>query len=73
MNDLTKNMLLWLVIAVVLISLFNNFNPGKVPIKTIEYSTFKTDIRRGKVEKVEINPNTREILGTTKNVSNFEL
>ncbi|PCJ50927.1 MAG: ATP-dependent zinc metalloprotease FtsH [Gammaproteobacteria bacterium] len=73
MNDLTKNMLLWLVIAVVLISLFNNFNPGKVPIKTIEYSTFKTDIRRGKVEKVEINPNTREILGTTKNGEQFRV
>ena len=66
-------MLLWLVIAVVLISLFNNFNPGKVPIKTIEYSTFKTDIRRGKVEKVEINPNTREILGTTKNGEQFRV
>jgi len=73
LNDLTKNMLLWLVIAVVLISLFNNFNPGKVPIKTIEYSTFKTDIRRGKVEKVEINPNTREILGTTKNGEQFRV
>ena len=73
MNDLTKNMLLWLVIAVVLISLFNNFNPGQSPVKTIEYSTFKSDIKRGKVGEVEINPNTREILGTTKSGDKFRV
>ena len=71
MNDLVKNMLLWLVIAIVLISVFNNFNPGQTQIKTIEYSTLIADVKRGKVREVEINPNTREIIGTTMNGEQF--
>jgi len=71
LNDLVKNMLLWLVIAIVLISVFNNFNPGQTQIKTIEYSTLIADVKRGKVREVEINPNTREIIGTTMNGEQF--
>ena len=71
MNDLVKNMLLWLVIAIVLISVFYNFNPGQAQIKTIEYSTLIADVKRGKVREVEINPNTREIIGTTMNGEQF--
>ncbi len=71
MNDLVKNMLLWLVIAIVLISVFNNFNPSQANVKTIEYSTLISDVKRGKVREVEINPNTREIIGTTMNGEKF--
>ncbi len=65
MNDLVKNMLLWLVIALVLISVFNNFTPGQSASRSIEYSTLIDDIKRGKVREVEINPNKREVTGTT--------
>ena len=64
-------MLLWLVIAIVLISVFNNFNPGKVKVNTIEYSTLISDVKRGKVREVEINPQTREIFGVTMNGEKF--
>ncbi len=65
MNDLVKNMLLWLVIALVLISVFNNFTPNQSATRSIEYSTLIDDIKRGKVREVEINPNKREVTGTT--------
>ncbi|RLA01264.1 MAG: ATP-dependent metalloprotease, partial [Gammaproteobacteria bacterium] len=71
MNDLVKNMLLWLVIAIVLISVFNNFNPGQSQIRTIEYSTLKSDVKRGKVREVEINPQTREVIGVTMTGEKF--
>lgn len=65
MNDLVKNMLLWLVIALVLISVFNNFTPNQSATRLIEYSTLIDDIKRGKVREVEINPIKREVTGTT--------
>jgi len=71
LNDLAKNMLLWLFIAIVLVSVFNNFNPNKAPIRTIEYSTLISDIKRGKVREVEINPQTREVLGVSKTGEKF--
>ena len=71
MNDLGKNLLLWLVIAVILISLFNNFNPVRSQVQTIEYSTLVSDIKRGKVRDVEINPQSREVTGTTMNGDQF--
>ncbi|MCP3675720.1 MAG: ATP-dependent metalloprotease, partial [Gammaproteobacteria bacterium] len=71
MNDLAKNMLIWLGIALVLVSVFNNFNPSQTQVRTLEYSTFISDVKRGKVRDVEINPNTREIIGTTKTGEKF--
>ena len=53
MNDLAKNVLLWVVIAVVLVSLFNNLSPST---KTFElsYSDFVTSVQRGQVKAVQI-------------------
>jgi len=64
-------MLLWLVIAIVLVSVFNNFNPGQSQVRTIEYSTLISDVKRGKVREVEINPQTREVFGTTMTGERF--
>ncbi|NNJ71760.1 MAG: ATP-dependent zinc metalloprotease FtsH [Enterobacterales bacterium] len=72
MNDLVKNMLLWLVIALVLISVFNNFNPGQTATRSVEYSTLINDIKRGKIREVEINPTKREVLGTTMTGEKFK-
>ncbi len=40
MNNLAKNLLLWVVIAVVLMSVFNNFGNRQAPIRPLEYSQF---------------------------------
>jgi cell division protease FtsH len=53
--NLTKNILLWLVIAMVLMSVFNNFtstNGGAS--KEIDYSTFLSQVKQGNVASVEI-------------------
>jgi cell division protease FtsH len=53
--NLTKNILLWLVIAMVLMSVFNNFtNPNSGASKEIDYSTFLSQVKQGNVSSVEI-------------------
>jgi cell division protease FtsH len=48
-----KNLLLWLVIAVVLLTVFNNFNVRPEP-QTLSYSDFIEQVRRDEVTQVEI-------------------
>ena len=52
MNDLAKNVILWIVIAVVLLSVFQSFgtnNPRKAPVP---YSTFLHYVKEGAVRRV---------------------
>ncbi len=69
MNNLAKNMLLWLVIAVVLMSVFNNFNTRQTVSSTIEYSQFYSEVTSGTVERVTIEG--RKIQGVTKGGQGF--
>ena len=52
---MTKNILLWLVIAMVLVSVFNNFtNTDGAAGNEIDYSTFLTHVQEGNIAQVEI-------------------
>ena len=51
MNDMAKNMLLWIIIAVVLMMVFRNFGVQGASNK-VDYSQFLSDIKSGKVESV---------------------
>ena len=53
MSDMGKNLLLWLVIAAVLLTVFNNFNVRPEP-QTLSYSDFIEQVRRDEVTQVEI-------------------
>ena len=53
MNDMVKNLLLWLVIAAVLLSVFNNFNMQS-PSDQVGYSDFIEEIQREQVKKVVV-------------------
>ncbi len=55
---MVKNILLWLVIAVVLMSVFNNFGTRTSSGKQMEYSQFVADVRAGQVSRVEIDGRT---------------
>ncbi len=57
MNDLAKNVILWIVIAVVLLSVFQSFGPARQRTETIPYSQFLDDIRGGSVERVVFDGN----------------
>ena len=52
MTDLVKNVILWIVIAVVLLSVFQNFRPSNERILTVPYSTFLSYVEDGSVEEV---------------------
>ncbi len=52
MNDLAKNLILWIVIAIVLVSVFNSFGPRANSAKPVEYSRFMQDVKNGKVDRV---------------------
>jgi cell division protease FtsH len=68
-NDIAKNLLVWVVIALVLMMVFNNFGPKKPSSLSIEYSQFISDVKQGRVQKVEIEGRT--IRGLTQNGEHF--
>jgi len=69
-NDIAKNLLLWVVIALVLMMVFNNFGPPKTTSpQSIEYSKFITDVQQGQVREVAIEG--RVIKGLTQNGERF--
>jgi len=58
LNDLAKNLILWLVIAIVLMSVFNNFGPKTSNTQTISYSDFIAEVQQGQVQRVDIEDHT---------------
>ncbi len=53
MNDLAKNVILWIVVAVVLWSVVSNFSGVRSPrVSPVEYSTFLSWVRDGSVKEV---------------------
>ncbi len=54
MNDMLKNIILWIVIAVVLMSVFNNFGSRKSVDSSMSYSQFISAVKDGQVKQVNI-------------------
>jgi cell division protease FtsH len=54
LNDLVKNLLLWVVIAIVLMTVFNNFAPQSPGRQSVNYSDFIAEVQQGQVQRVEI-------------------
>ncbi|MGR9074125.1 MAG: ATP-dependent metallopeptidase FtsH/Yme1/Tma family protein, partial [Gammaproteobacteria bacterium] len=55
---MVKNIILWVVIAVVLMSVFNNFTPRTRNDSSLSYSQFIDAVRAGQVQQVLIDENT---------------
>ncbi|MBE9526562.1 MAG: ATP-dependent zinc metalloprotease FtsH [Proteobacteria bacterium] len=51
---MTKNILLWVVIGVILMSVFSNFSPSPGGSKDMSYSDFIQNVERGSVNEVKI-------------------
>jgi len=51
---MAKNIILWVVIAIVLMSVFNNFAPKQTSSRQMEYSQFIQEIKSGEVQRVLI-------------------
>ena len=70
MNDIVKNLFLWLIIAVVLVSVFSNFGPNNAASNKISYSQFLNEVSQGQVSSVNIEDD-KIIRGITKNNHRF--
>ena len=53
MNDMAKNLILWLIIAAVLVTVMNNFSSPSEP-QTLNYSDFLEQVKEGRVERVTV-------------------
>ncbi len=54
---MAKNLILWLVIAVVLMSVFQSFTPGSGQDQQLDYTQFIQDVRQGQIRKVDVDRN----------------
>ncbi|ABQ56969.1 TPA: ATP-dependent zinc metalloprotease FtsH [Legionella pneumophila] len=67
---MVKNLFLWLIIAIVLVSVFSNFGPRNSVAEKISYSQFLQEVDQGMVNSVTIEDN-KIIKGVTKNNKRF--
>lgn len=54
MNDMAKNLLLWMMIIVVLMTVFSNFSQKNAAASMLSYSEFLEYVHSGQVERVEM-------------------
>ncbi len=54
MNNIGKNIIVWMIIGVVLMTIFNQFNSRQSTPSTVEYSQFMEEAKAGKVARVTI-------------------
>ncbi len=64
MNNLFKNLAIWLVIGIVLMTVFNQFSTRQVAQNTLEYSQFLDEVKAGRIAKVVIQGRTLEATTT---------
>jgi len=57
LSDMAKNLILWLVIAVVLMSVFQSFTPGSGKEQQVDYTQFIQDVRQGQIREVDVDRN----------------
>lgn len=62
---MVKNLFLWLIIAIVLVSVFSNFGPNHATAERVSYSQFLREIEQGAINTVTIE-DERYIKGITK-------
>ena len=69
MNDLVKNLILWGVIALILLSVFSNFSQRTTADSVLPYSDFITQVKNGNISEVDLAG--REIKGKTSDMKPF--
>ncbi len=69
MNNLFKNMAIWLVIALILMTVFNQFSVRQQAQVPIDYSQFISELNRGRIAKVVIDGRT--LRGTNTDGARF--
>ena len=57
MNKFFKNAMVWIVIAVVMLTVFQSFTPNSIRQQTLDYSTFIELVKTGSVSEVVFEDN----------------
>jgi cell division protease FtsH len=70
LNDLTKNIILWVIIVLVLLAVFSRYMPSVGQPQEIYYSTFLDDVKQNRVESVVFQGD--QLLGTLKDKTQFK-
>jgi len=52
LNNMFKNLAIWMVIGLVLMTVFNQFNTRQVATGAVEYSQFLEEVKQGRISKV---------------------
>jgi cell division protease FtsH len=63
LNNMLKNLVIWLVIGLVLMTVFNQFNTRQAAQPPLEYSQFLDEVKAGRISKVTIEG--RQLKATT--------
>jgi cell division protease FtsH len=71
MNDLAKNLLLWVVIAVVLMAVFQSFSPRTTTVQNLNYNDFVAQVKNDAVARVKIEGDGYTISGERRDGSKF--
>ncbi|MFU8831899.1 MAG: ATP-dependent zinc metalloprotease FtsH [Wenzhouxiangella sp.] len=68
MSDFAKNLIMWIIIAMVLMSVFNYYSQPEQEPREMTYSVFLNEVRAGNVENAEIQESAgaRTITGQTR-------
>ncbi|AEI74937.1 ATP-dependent zinc metalloprotease FtsH [Candidatus Moranella endobia PCVAL] len=66
---MAKNLILWLIIAIVLMSVFQSFRPSEYSRHRVDYSTFMSELHQNQVREARING--REITVTKKDNNHY--
>ncbi|MFJ5445742.1 ATP-dependent zinc metalloprotease FtsH [Methylobacillus methanolivorans] len=54
MNNIVKNVAIWLIVALVLMTVFNQFGPKSASESQVVYSQFINEVKEGRIAKVTI-------------------
>ncbi|WP_054622404.1 ATP-dependent zinc metalloprotease FtsH [Oryzomicrobium terrae] len=72
MNNMFKNLAIWLVIGLVLMTVFNQFNGRQVAQNSMDYSQFIEEVKQGRITKVVMEGRTlKATTSEGKKISTF--
>ncbi|PKM01443.1 MAG: ATP-dependent metalloprotease, partial [Gammaproteobacteria bacterium HGW-Gammaproteobacteria-6] len=72
MNELARNLLIWVIVAVVLMGVFQSFSENAVRSDTVQYNEFVQLVREDQVARVKIDDDRVTIHGERKDGSKFK-
>ncbi|HRQ63374.1 MAG TPA: ATP-dependent zinc metalloprotease FtsH [Xanthomonadaceae bacterium] len=71
MNDMAKNLMLWIVIALVLMAVVNGFSQQRPGLNEMDYAQFMNEVYDNRIAKVRIAEDGRTIFGERRDGQRF--